>query len=220
MKPKFKDSDTAMYKANKQFGDYFELACIPFIEEKFNKVLNTQKKYLKYLCDNQGDTVIELKGWDLMFGIYNESGELLKKLTFEIKTDKTMIGDNPSPNCFFERTCSKKPSGVYVSTADFFVYSMPLYNEENFFIVKPNDLVNLFKANPQYRIVSGGEGNRVRGYLLTKDEFVEDFIGAGGKVWNWNITIPAEFGIQKEVIKYEFEEIENKLTYKEVKMRF
>lgn len=211
MTTKWKESDTALYKANKQFGDYFELHSIHIIEEKFNKVLIPRGKYLKFICDNTSTEVNDLKGWDLMFGIYClDSGALFKKVTFEIKTDKAMFGKTPSPNCFFERTCSNKPSGVFATKSDYFIYIMVKHQKDNFFLAKSQELKELLKPN-RYHITRGGEGNRVTGFIMEKDDFMEDFIDAKGKIY----TIDFE---QDNNVSYEFfDDFNEGLTYNDIK---
>lgn len=191
MTTKFKSTDTPLYKQNKQWGDYFEMESIHIIEEKFNKVLNRSGKYLKFICDNTATTVHELKGWDTKYGIYTNDHQLIKTVTFEIKCDKF-----PSRNVFFERSCSKKPSGVYATNADYFVYLMPRHTTDNFFISKSPDLLGLLNLN-RYHLTYGGEGNRVTGWITDREDFIDDFKEVGGKVYTWNVNIPEEFDAPK-----------------------
>jgi hypothetical protein len=184
-------TQTDNFSNSKKWGDHFENESINIIEQKFNKVLKSIGKYLKFIEFNESIYINELKGWDTKFGIYSENNQLLKTITFEIKTDKF-----ESNNVFFERTCSKKPSGVFATKADYFVYMMPRHQNDNFFLSKSNDLLSLLNQN-KYHLTKGGDGNRVSGFVTYKDDFVDDFKEAGGKVYTCDFNIPNEFNISK-----------------------
>lgn len=191
MQKQFKKTDTAMYIANKTWGDHWEYASIDIIEGLWNKVLKTQEKKLLYCGNNSAKDVKDLKGWDVKYGIYDKEMNKEMEITFEIKADKAT-----SDNVFFEKTCSKKPSGVYTTTSMYFIYIMPRYDKENFFIIKPANLIKLLDTK-NYHLTYGGEGNRVTGYLADKRDFTVDFKEAGGKVYSFDMSIPEKFNVSK-----------------------
>lgn len=212
----FKTTDTALYIANKTFGNYYEAEAITYIEDLFTIALQKTNRYLKFICDNKSESVAVLKGWDLKFGIFNCDGKLLKTITFEIKTDKAK-----TPNVFFERSCRGIDSGVFASKADYFFYWLPLYKYDNVFIIKPGDLVKLIKEKQYHLSRNCGEGGRVSGHLTLKDDFADDIKEYNGKVYSYDVYVPDYFGLDKvkEFIKYEFKEIDGVLTYNEIKGR-
>lgn len=216
MLQQFTNSDTALYKSSKIFGDYYESEAKSYIPELFNPVLFDKGKYMKFICLNDSDDVGTLKGWDLKFGIYNFEGQLLQTKTFEIKTDKSKTA-----NVFFERSCRGVPSGVFVSQADYFFYWLPLFNYDNVFICKPNDLINLIKEEKYHIKKNVGEGGRITGHLRDKESFIEEFKEYGGKVYSYDSYVPDYFQLEKDhsVIHYEFEERNGTLSYKEIKGR-
>lgn len=182
--------DTQLFTDCKNWGEHFEKESISFILSKFNKVLKLENKELRFIDYNNGRTKEELKKYDLKFGVY-QNDTLIRTITFEIKTDKYA-----SDNLFFEFKCSKELSGVFATEADFFVYILPKYDEQNFFICKPKKLAQLLKDN-QYHLSYGGEGNRVCGFLMNRLDFITDYPSCGGKLWSWPVTIPEHFGVDK-----------------------
>lgn len=184
-------SKKATFNNDLEWGNHFEISSITLIERLFTKVLKKENKKLLYCGSNNSTSLTELKKYDTIYGVYDEKGARLKTLTFEIKTDKY-----PSNNAFIERTCSKKLSGVFKTEADYFIYIMPLHQENNFFIIKPEHLIEMLNKG-QYHLTSGGDGNRVTGYLVDRNEFVADFKNAGGLVKTYNLTIPDKFNACK-----------------------
>jgi hypothetical protein len=53
---------------------------------------------------------------------------------------------------YFEKSCSKKVSGVFATEANYFIYILPRYKENNFYIVKPEKLIELLKSPLLYKL--------------------------------------------------------------------
>jgi hypothetical protein len=68
----------------------------------------------------------------------NFTNQRLKEITFEIKQISMM-----KLVIYFEKSCSKKVSGVFATEANYFIYILPRYKENNFYIVKPEKLIEL-----------------------------------------------------------------------------
>lgn len=200
-----KKTNSTKFNSDLRWGTFIEFETIPFIEKYFNEVLNKDGKILRFIQENISTKKNELKKWDTKFGIYEIGSPFLKKeVFFEIKGDKF---DNTG-NLFFEKSCSKKASGVFATEADFFVYFLPRYSSKNFYIVKPIHLVNfLTNQYPQCINYGGGDGGRVASFIINKDEFDDEFLKQKvGKILDCQISIPDEFGVGK------FKE-EKKYTY-------
>ena len=82
-------------------------------------------------------------------------------IAYEVKSDRYAHRTN---HIFVEYECNGKPSGLTSTTAEFWVY----------FVVKPSgnydahliDVAVLKTKSKGVRAVSGGDGGRVRGYLV------------------------------------------------------
>lgn len=181
------------FKSDLDWGNHWEWESISFITENFNKVLNTRELRLRFMKMNEGKKIAEMKGWDSEYQIVDTlTCQVKKTLRFEIKADKY-----DSNNLFFERSCNGKQGGVYATTADYFVYILPKYRNQNFYIIKPQDLMKLLDAKYATHLQTGGDGGRVFGYLIEKESFTQDFINAGGKMLDWTIEIPHKFNVEK-----------------------
>lgn len=193
---KNRKSNSQKFKDDLSYGSHFEYATIPFIEEFFNKHFNPQGKRLEFLQTNMSTEIKKLKEWDTKYIV---TDSLTRKrlednpLTFEIKADKyDMTG-----NLFFEKTCKGQPSGVFVTAADYFVYILPRYQSQNFYIVKPEKLRQLLTTVFASCISKGnGDGGKVTSYLVNKFTFDEEFIKIG-KILDVNIEIPDKFNLTK-----------------------
>ncbi|MFC6095817.1 hypothetical protein ACFPVY_04090 [Flavobacterium qiangtangense] len=186
-------ANTKKFDSDSEWGKYWEWESISFIQECFNKVLNPSEKRIRFLQMNESTKVSEMKKWDSKFEIIDTLTASRKKiLTFEIKSDKY-----ESSNLFFEKTCSKSPSGVYATEADYFIYILPRYQTRNFFIIEPKKLMQLLDEKYQHSLQYGGDGQRVFGYVINKDSFELDFIEAGGKIKDWTVEIPLRFEVKK-----------------------
>jgi hypothetical protein len=65
---------------------------------------------------------------------------------------------------FFEKSCSKKSIRVF-KEANYFIYILPRYKENNFYIVKPEKLIELLNEKfPSCISYGGGDGGRVASF--------------------------------------------------------
>ncbi|MDA6068981.1 hypothetical protein NJT12_05030 [Flavobacterium sp. AC] len=174
-----------------QWGNYWEQTSIPLIQKYFEKVFENKKYTCKFIKFNTSTSIACLKKWDLKFGIYNGEG-LIKEMTVEVKADKFS-----SNNLFIEKRCNKIDSGVFATTADFFLYILPRHNTDNFYLVQPYKLKEILMNSWLNAGKYGGDGNRAFGFLIDKDEFKVDYIKGGGKVLTIDLDIPAHFGVAK-----------------------
>jgi hypothetical protein len=183
---------TKKFSKDLEYGTHFEWESIKYIEDFFNKFLIKQNKSLKFLNENFSTSVKELKKWDMKYILVdNFTNQRLKEITFEIKTDKF----DETGNLFFEKSCNKKVSGVFTTEANYFIYILPRYKENNFYIVKPEKLIKLLNSKFPSCISYGcGDGGRVASFLINKNTFDEEFDGVG-KLLTWDVEIPAKFGI-------------------------
>lgn len=212
-----KSNSHKKFKSDLSYGTHFEFATIPFIEEFFNKHLNKQDKSLMFLQENLSTNLTELKKWDTKYIIVDSLTRKRledKPLTFEIKADKY----DKTGNLIFEKTCSKKPSGVFVTEAEYFVYILPRYTSQNFYIVKPEKLRDLLSTTFSSCISMGnGDGGKVTSYLVNKFTFDEEFIKIG-KILDVNIEIPDKFNLTKfkeeaKTVNYYSVNTESSLNY-------
>ena len=97
-----------------------------------------------------------------------------KEVKFEIKTDlyeyyKKIITNN----LFIEVICNNKFSGINSSKADYFIYLLP--NIDEMYMIKISDLKELLMSRGFRRSSQSGDGGRVIGYLIDRDEAKEWF---------------------------------------------
>ena len=184
---------------DEEWGSYFEFELNRFIEPYFNLYLNKSGKFISFTTLRSSDIYKKKSDWwrfDTLYNIYdNENSSPIKQVKFEIKTDKfEMTG-----NVCIERKCSKKLSGVFHTEADYFIYYMPRYTENNLYLFKPSDLVKfLEKYNDDLRYL--GDGGRSYSYIIDKCLFDNDIIeNKIGKIFTFNLPIPDRFGVEKFV---------------------
>lgn len=90
--------------------------------------------------------------------------------TYEVKADR-LAYKYGCKSMFIEYECGGKPSGINVTTADFWFY----------FMVKPDGSYTCYKVPLKVlhaecthsRIVNGGDGGRVKGYIVMVDKLQE-----------------------------------------------
>ena len=193
---------TQQFTQDEKFGRWGEYTLIPFIEKYFNEKLMTQN--LAYWWDSgyeasKRKSISEqrsiLKSYDLKFGLYENGNVTPKKsVTFEIKTDKFAN----TGNIVIEKKYKKKLSGVFGSSADYFVYFFPRRLKEQVYIIRRERLVEMFndtKWNEYLRY--GGDGDSALMYVIPASIFDEDFVKFNGKLETYEVEIPAEFGLEK-----------------------
>lgn len=174
-----------------KFGKYAEATMKDWIIDFFSK-----KKPTTYLCNSddefghlpKDERKIRLKEYDLKFDIGG------KEVLFEVKADKY----ENTGNLVFERTDKGKPSGVFVTKADYFVYFFPRFIENNVYIIKSEKLKKLLEKRNWHTNQNGGDQGKTVNYLISKCDFNDEFIMAGGLIKTLeNIIIPAEFGLTR-----------------------
>lgn len=198
-----KKPSTTQFQKDLEWGTFFEFESISVIEGFFNKFLSTQNKRLEFLQENISTSVKELKKWDTKYIVVdNFTNKRTNAITFEIKTDKY----DETGNLFFEKSCNKKLSGVFATEADYFIYCLPRYKSQNFYLVKPQKLIDLINEKfAQCLSYGGGDGGRVTSFLINKHQFDEEFVKIG-KLIDWDVEIPSKFNLDR------FEE-KKKYTY-------
>ena len=95
------------------------------------------------------------------------------KVYYEVKTDMYEVYKGRTGNIFLEWRCSNKPSGLQTTSADWFVYYLPIDSEAWF--AKPDTLRGLIKAGAFSPYYGAGDGERVFSYLLNRYEFRQHF---------------------------------------------
>lgn len=200
---------TQQFTQDEKFGKWGEETLIKFIEKYFNEKLITQN--ITYWWDSTYEAGNKqyserksiLKSYDLKFGLYENGNVTPKKsVTFEIKTDKFAN----TGNIVIEKEYKKKPSGVFGSSADFFVYFFPRRLKDQVYIIKRQKLVEMFndtKWNEYQRL--GGDGKTALMYIIPSHIFEADFLKFNGKLETYEVEIPEEFGLDKFV--------DNSITY-------
>jgi hypothetical protein len=172
-------------------GKWGEGKMISFIEEFFN--LEDRQLSYWYSSDDISKKTKDLKKWDQRYGLYLKSDRInfVNKVEFEIKTD---FFDKNTGNLIFEKSCNNKKSGVFATEAKYFIYFLPLYTEDNIYIIKSENLIKCLD-NFNNQIISGGDqGSNTMMYNINRIDFNDVFKTYGGKIITWNkYTIPSEF---------------------------
>jgi hypothetical protein len=184
------------FKKDIKWGKWGEGVMIPFLEEVFK----FKDKYISYWysSDDLTKNVKDLKKWDLRYGVYEIGDRInwIKKIEFEVKTDGYGFDTG---NLVFEKSSGRKKSGVFASEATYFVYFLPLFDTNNVYIIQSEKLIKLLEEFGDNYVVSGGDyGSNTFMYKISKLEFNDKFIEAGGKILTcFNYKIPDEFNKQK-----------------------
>jgi len=92
------------------------------------------------------------------------------KIKIEVKSDTTA---SRTGNLAIEYKCNGKPSGIYATEADYYIYFINYEDRDEAYKIPTNELIELCKERG--RKVSGGDGNLSRMYLLNK-ELLKDYI--------------------------------------------
>jgi hypothetical protein len=130
-------------------GQEGEETIISFLEGKGNTLVSR--------CDTKThDTIMNVKGVDT---------------SYEIKTD---VYPKDTGNIFIEFECRGKPSGIEVTTSDWFVTYFKHYNE--IWFIKTKTLRKLISENNFYTTSNSGDsGSNTKGYLIKKQRFKQFF---------------------------------------------
>jgi hypothetical protein len=191
------------FTKDEEFGKWGEYTLIPFIEKYFNEKLITQNITYWYDSGYQAsnksfsERKSILKSYDLKFGLY-ENGNISpkKSVTFEIKTDKFMN----TGNVVVEKKYKKQPSGVFGSSADYFIYFFPRRLKDQVYIIKRERLVEMFESDTKWNeyLRYGGDNDSALMYVIPSSEFDEEFKKFNGKLLQFDTyEIPTEFGLDK-----------------------
>lgn len=140
----------------------------------------SKEKFYKDLKDGElGERIVAQHFKSLGFEIveYNKDIRWDIKLrkdgierTFEIKTDRWEIFNYVTNNMFIEANCNGKPSGISATQADYFIYFFPDY--ELAYMIKVDNLKKLINERGDIfrRTERAGDGGRVVGYLVNRNE--------------------------------------------------
>lgn len=194
MKKKNNFNRKKQFNSDLRWGKWGESTIIPFITKTFLK--GTKSVSYWYSSDDITSNKKTLKEWDLRFGVYDSEVsriEFVDKIEFEIKTDKYGVNTG---NLIFEKSCNRKPSGVFATKAKWFIYFLPLFKQDNIYLIKSENLRNLLK-NYNNDLTSGGDyGSNTMMYKIPRIDFDKQFKSAGGTIHTWNdYTIPEEFNL-------------------------
>lgn len=174
-----------------EFGNWGEGITIKFIEYLFRK----EDRFVSYWYSSSdiSKKISKLKKWDLRFGCYTDLDRVnyYDKFDVEVKTDGFVIKND---NLIFEKSCNGKKSGVFSTESKYFVYFLPLYTKDNFYIIPSIKLIEILKDFNTH-IISGGDYNsNTLMYKINRSEFDEVFKSNGGKIITYNnYEIPDRF---------------------------
>jgi hypothetical protein len=97
-----------------------------------------------------------------------------KTFSYEIKTDFYVTPDEDTRNIFIEYECRNNPSGIVVTTADWFVYHFKHLNEAWF--IKTDKLRKLIDKYPFFTTYKSGDPrSNTKGYLIPR--FAKEVFG-------------------------------------------
>ncbi len=140
------------FKSDLKLGNDGEQAVIAFLKTKGCSFINSNN-------DNKYDVKMS-------------NGR--KEITYEIKTDVKCAPLFDTGNIFIEYSSRKKPSGIIVSQADWFVTYFQ-YLKELWFI-KSDVLLKLIETNEFPTFKNAGDyGSETHGYLINRKKFKQLF---------------------------------------------
>lgn len=125
--------------------------------EKIIKQFLIKKKGFKFIKDNKN------MDYDLLMEAPNGAS-----FTFEIKTDRYEKYNGKTGNIFIETRCNNKPSGVWGSIADVYVFYFPDFGE--IYMIYKSELQRLIQEEPHLFRYStqSGDGGKVSGFLINR----------------------------------------------------
>ena len=95
---------------------------------------------------------------------------------YEVKSDRYGYTRH---SMFIEYECSGKDSGIMTTEAKDWFYFMESPNKKDFYAFRiPVERIRAAISKPNVRTVSGGDGGRVRGYIVPRSEFEDCFISS------------------------------------------
>ena len=126
-------------------------------EETLIKFLESKGNTLVSRCDTKTHDIIMISNGN--------------SVSYEAKTD---VYPKDTGNIFIEFECRGKPSGIEVTTADWFVTYFKHYNE--IWFIKTSKLKKLISENNFYTTSNSGDsGSGTKGYLIKKQNFRKHF---------------------------------------------
>ena len=135
-----------------------------FIKD-LNFGLKYEKLFLNYI---KYDYIIKHVGNFKEYDILAKKDDIETK--YEIKSDRLAY---KTKNLCIEYECSKKPSGITTTEADYYGYFI-INNEEYDLYIIPTEFINECIENKLYkRDITGGNGYKARFYLFSLDIFKE-----------------------------------------------
>jgi hypothetical protein len=185
------------FTEDNEWGTYFEIEINKFIEPYFNSKL--EGKFIKWSTLKVSDIYKNKKDWwkwDIHYNMYEVENSImpLKSLYFELKTDRYDL----TGNVCIEKKCSNKLSGVFHTEADYFIYYMPRYTENNLYLFKPSELTKYLEEKWNMSLRYLGDGGRSLSYIFSKSDFDNDIKELGiGKLLTWKCDIPERFNVTK-----------------------
>lgn len=181
------------FKKDLEFGAWGEDTMIKFIMSYFPK--GYPNGDFQFVGTSNGLSKKIMKEWDLRFGVYSKVDKLqpANYIYFEIKTDGY---ESDTGNLIFEKSSAGRKSGVYGTTANYFIYFLPLFTKDNVYIMNSKKLIALLESfdKNNYLITGGDTGVITFMYKISKDEFDEPFLKAGGRIITYtDYIIPDKF---------------------------
>jgi hypothetical protein len=182
---------TTQFNKDNEWGKWGEGIMIRLVEDVFKKKDSFVSYW--YSIDDVTKKKSELKKWDLRFGCYkvDDRKNFYDKFEVEVKTDgyKRNTG-----NLVFEKSCGKKSSGVFATKAKYFIYFLPLYRNNNVYIIKSEKLIELLKNYDDCVVPGGDPGSDTFMYKIARSNFDNEFKSAGGKILTYtSYDIPERF---------------------------
>jgi hypothetical protein len=164
-----------------------------FIERIIGGLIESKLKYKVHY--NESQELKDLRKCDL--GFKDSFG--IKRFV-EVKSDWYKKDTN---NVMFQRSTmtirntERRDVGVFSTSAEFFVYMMPLHSKDNLYLCRSKDLKELLMDKYNHCIIFGTENTFSCMYRIDKDDFREDFLKIG-KILTYNdYEIPEHFNIKK-----------------------
>jgi hypothetical protein len=101
--------------------------------------------------------------------------------SIEIKEDFTC---EKTGNVGLEYECSGKPSGINVTTADFYIYKIHRPSEIVYFAIATRRLKEMINKKMYFRIVNGGDaGSNSMNYLFKYEVFIQEIPNQSKIMW-------------------------------------
>lgn len=179
------------FKKDLKWGKFGEGVIINFIEEHFKNKESFVSYW--YSSDDIYKSKSKLKLWDLRFGCYKYKDRInfYDKFEVEIKTDGY---EKNTGNLIFEKSSNKKKSGVFDTQAKYFIYFLPLFKENNIYVIKSERLKELLKTFNEHIVEGGDYGSKTFMYKIPTQEFQDEFKKYSGRIYSWNkYDIPETF---------------------------